>query len=201
MRRLLAIFFLLFWTAQAQPDQCDCDPSLLHFCRCGVLIEQSIADIQLGYLNRLMMAEFNDYLYKSPATTVRVAPAYEMVLEGEATQGYFDNGAIVLNNTLTRDQALMVLAHELGHAWQYVAQDNPDEVSSFLAEGFSEWVSYHLMKRAGLTEYCHQAKINPDPIYGGGFRWLLNIEEQYGPDAVVKIMRTWLHQDGTKRGS
>ena len=195
---LLAILLLLLAQTQAQ-EQCDCDPSLLHFCRCGVLIEQNIADIQIGYLNRLMMAEFNDYLYKSPVTTVRVAPAYEMVLEGEATQGYFDNGEIVLNNTLTRDQALMVLAHELGHAWQYVAQPDPDEVSRFLAEGFSEWVSYHLMKRAGLTEYCHKAKTNPDPLYGGGFRWYLNIEEQYGPDAVVKIMRTWLNQDGTKR--
>ena len=128
---LLAILLLLLVKAQAQEVHCDCDPSLLHFCRCGVLIEQDIADIQIGYLNRLIMAEFNDYLYKSPVTTVRVAPAHEMVLEGEATQGYFDNGEIVLNDTLTRDQALMVLAHELGHAWQFVAQPDPDEISNF----------------------------------------------------------------------
>ena len=56
-------------------------------------------------------------------------------------------------------------------------------------------------KVTGWYEYCHRAKTNPDPLYGGGFRWYLNIEEQYGPDAVVKIMRTWLHQDGTKRDS
>ena len=199
MKRLLAVFILLFSITQAQEVHCDCDPALIHFCRCGVLIEQDVADIQIGYLNRLMMAEFDDYLYKSPVTTVRVAPSHEMVLEGEATQGYFDNGEIVLNNTLTRDQALMVLAHELGHAWQFVAQSDPDAVSNFLAEGFSEWVSYHLMKRAGLTEYCHKAKTNPDPLYGGGFRWYLSIEEQYGPDAVVKIMRNWLDRDGTTR--
>jgi hypothetical protein len=203
VRFLLLLFFLLSLTlvAPAQEARCDCDPALRHFCRCGILIEQDMADLQLNYLNRLLMAEFNDYLYRSPATTVRLAPAEEMVLGGEATQGYFDNTEIVINNSLTRDQALMVLAHELGHAWQFVAQPDPDAISSFLAEGFAEWVSYHMMKRAGLTEYCHRLKTNKDPLYGDSFRWYHQIEEQYGTDAVVKIMRTWLHQDGTQRGA
>ena len=194
---LLLLLLLLSLSTAALEPKCDCDPALRHFCRCGILIEQDIADLQLNYLNRLLMAQFKDYLYRSPATTVRLAPAHEMVLKGESTQGYFDNSEIVLNDTLTRDQALMVLAHELGHAWQYVAQPDPDATSEFLAEGFAEWVSYHLMKRAGLTEYCHRLKTNKDPIYGGGFRWYFQIENDYGPDAVVKIMRTWIHQDGT----
>lgn len=199
--RLLAtlLLFCLSLSSQAQEARCDCDSSLRHLCRCGVLIEQDIADLQLNYLNRLLMAEFDDYLYRSPATTVRLAPAHEMRVGGEATQGYFDNSEIVLNDTLTRDQALMVLAHELGHAWEYVAQPDPDAISDFLAEGFAEWVSYHLMKRAGLTEYCYRLKNNPDPLYGAACRWYIAIEEQYGTDAVVKIMRTWLHQDGKKR--
>lgn len=196
MRRLLVFLLLLSCLAGAQETRCDCQPSLRHLCRCGVLIEQDLAELQLSYLNRLLMAVFDDYLYKSPATTVRVAPAHQMVLEGEAAQGYFDNTKIVLNDSLTRDQALMVLAHELGHAWQYVAQSDPDAISGFLAEGFAEWVSYHLMKRAGLVEYCDRLKKNPDPLYGGGFRWYLNIEEQFGRDAVVKIMRTWLDEKG-----
>ena len=194
---VIALFSLTLSTSAREP-RCDCDPALKHFCRCGVRIDQDMAVLQLGYLNRLLMLEFDDYLYRSPATTVKLAPASQMVLGGESTQGYFDNGEIVLNDTLTRDQALMVLAHELGHAWQYVAQHDTDAVSEFLAEGFAEWVSYHLMKRAGLTEYCHRIKINKDPIYGDAFRWYLQIETEYGPDAVVKIMRTWLHQDGAK---
>ena len=193
---LLLAFFV--GPSQAQTARCDCAPSLRHLCRCGVLIEQELAELQLQYLNRLLLAEFKEHLTESPATTVRLAPAHQMFLKGEAAQAYFDNGEIVLNDTLRRDQALMVLAHELGHAWQFSVQPDPDAVSDFLVEGFAEWVSYHLMKRAGLTEYCYRLKTNPDPLYGNGFRWCFDIEERFGVAAVLNIMSSWLHQDGKK---
>lgn len=194
-----ALFVLLLLSTlpgSSQEAHCDCDPSLRHLCRCGVLIEQDLAETQLAYLNRLLLAEFSDYLSESPVTSVRLAPAHEMVLKGEAAQGYFDNGELVLNNTLRRDQALMVLAHELGHAWHFSVQPVPDDISDFLAEGFAEWVSFHLMKRAGLTEFCYRLKTNPDPLYGNACRWYLKVEEQYGTQAVVDIMAGWLDRDG-----
>jgi len=163
------------------------------------LIEPDVAEIQLHYLNRLMTAEFQAYMSESPALSVRLEPAHKMVLQGEAAQGYFDNGEIVINDTLRRDQALMVLAHELGHAWHFASQPDPDAISEFLAEGFAEWVSFHLMKRAGLTEFCYRLKTNPDPVYGEGCRWYLNIEREFGEKAVIDIMTTWIHEDGKKR--
>ena len=122
-----------------------------------------------------------------------------MRVKGEAAQGYFEDGEIVLNDTLRRDEALMVLAHEIGHAWHFSVQPKPDEISDFLAEGFAEWVSFRLMKRAGLTEYCFRLKKNPDPLYGGAFRWYQAIEEEFGTKAVLDIMKYWLDQDGHKR--
>lgn len=200
---LRALFFCLLLslnqTVRAQTADCDCSPSLRHLCRCGVLIEQDVAELQLSYLNRLLKAEFSDYLKDSPVTAVKLAPAERMILRGEAAQGYFDNGKIVLNNSLRRDQALMVLAHELGHAWHFSEQPDPDEISDFLAEGFAEWVSYSLMRRAGLTEFCFNLKNNSDPLYGKACRWFLELENNHGRPALINIMRNWLNEDGKQR--
>lgn len=163
-----------------------------------MLIEQPVAEQQLNYLNRLLEREFRGYLKVSPVVTVSLLPSHKMILKGEAAEGYFENGAIVLNDTLRRDRALMVMAHELGHAWHFSRHSDPDVVSDFLAEGFAEWVSYRLMKRAGLTEYCSQLKENPDPLYGGACRWFLHLEEQFGTQAVIDIMTDWINEDGVK---
>lgn len=199
--RSLALLLVLFLISpsRAQVATCDCEPSLRHLCRCGVLIEQDVAEIQLAYLNRLLLAEFRGKIEESPISTVRLAPAYKMVLQGEAAQAYFDNGEIVVNDTLKRDQALMVLAHELGHAWHFSTQPDPDAISDFLAEGFAEWVSFHLMRRAGLTEFCYQLRNNPDPLYGKACRWYLKLEKEYGEQAVLDIMTFWLDEEGKKR--
>lgn len=199
MARIALAILLLSTPLLAQLAKCDCEPSLRHLCRCGVLIESDIAELQLAYLNRLLLAEFRGHIQESPVSTVRLAPAHRMVLKGEAAQGYFHKGEIVLNDTLKRDQALMVLAHELGHAWHFTIQPDPDAISDFLVEGFAEWVSYHLMRRAGLTEFCYRLKNNPDPLYGTAFRWYLELEKTYGMQAVLDIMQFWLHEDGKKR--
>lgn len=195
MRLITCVLALLFLVgpASAVPTLCDCRPALRHLCRCGVTIDQEIADLQLAYLNRLFEMEFKEFLDGPLAvTSIRLVPAHSMVLEGEAVQGYYENNAIVLNSELLRDQALMVIAHELGHAWHFASLEQPDEVSDFLAEGFAEWVSYHLMRRAGMTEYCSRLLENPDPLYGNGLRWFRKIEHDFGTEAVIDIMRNWL---------
>ena len=194
----LLILLLLVGPAPAQQARCDCQPTLRHLCRCGVLIEQDVAEIQLAYLNRLMLAEFRDFLSESPVTTIRLAPAHKMVLKGESAQGYYDSDEqeMVINDSLRRDEALMVMAHELGHAWHFKIQPNPDAISDFLAEGFAEWVAYHLIKRTGLVELCSKIKTNPDPLYGDGFRWYFQVEQNFGPEAVINIMRTWTDLEG-----
>lgn len=198
LSQLVLLLFLLSTAALGQQARCDCEPALRHLCRCGVLIEQDVAEIQLAYLNRLMLAEFREFLKESPVTTIRLAPAHKMVLKGESAQGYYDSDEqeMVINNSLQRDQALMVMAHELGHAWQFEVQPDPDAISDFLAEGFAEWVSYHLIKRTGLVEFCSKIKTNPDPIYGNGFRWFFQVEEKFGPEAVINIMKTWTDLEG-----
>lgn len=201
MKRALLVLLalLLLQPGSAQLAHCDCPDAMRHLCRCGVLIEQDVAEIQLSYLNRLLRAEFADYLEESPVASVRLVSPRGMLLQGEAAQGFFENGEIVLNSGLRRDQALMVLAHELGHAWHFSERTDADDISDFMVEGFAEWVSFHLCRRAGLTEFSYSLRNNRDPLYGEACRWYLDLEKKHGRGAVVKVMRSWLNEDGKPR--
>lgn len=206
MRRLL-LSLLLAWLAASLPalaQHCDCPPGMEHLCRCNVLIDTKVARQQQAYLDRLLLAEFEEFLDHSPVAAVRVGKRDEMVLKGEAAQGYIDTESletesglmIVLNPSLRRDEALMVLAHELGHAWQFSSRPDVEEIEDFLAEGFAEWVAFHLTRRAGLTEFSYKIKTNPDRLYGEAFRWFLDIEERYGVGSVLSVMLNWIDREG-----
>lgn len=187
-------------SAPALGQRCDCPPTMVHLCRCNVLIDARVAELQLGYLNRLLLAEFAEFLESSPVASVRLGRPEEMLFQGEAAQGYFDTDGslIVLNAGLRRDEALMVLAHELGHAWHFSSRPDVDEIEDFLAEGFAEWVSYHLTRRAGLTEFSYRIKTNRDPLYGRGFQWFFELEERYGVGAVISVMLNWVDRSGRR---
>ena len=175
-----------------------------HLCRCNVLINDKVARQQQAYLDRLLLAEFSEFLDQSPVAGVRVGKREEMVLKGESAQSFIDTESletesglmIVLNPTLRRDEALMVLAHELGHAWQFSSRSDVDEIEDFLAEGFAEWVAFHLTRRAGLTEFSYKIKTNPDRLYGQAFHWYLDIEEKYGVGSAISVMLNWIDRQG-----
>ena len=80
MRRLALLILLTvaLTPARAQVAHCDCEPALVHLCRCGVLVDQRVADIQLAYLSRLLVSEFRPYLEESPVAGVRIARSSEM---------------------------------------------------------------------------------------------------------------------------
>lgn len=185
-------------------QHCDCPKGMEHLCRCNVLIDDKVARQQQAYLDRLLLAEFSEFLDESPVAGVRVGKREEMMLKGESAQGFIDTESlesesglmIVLNPTLRRDEALMVLAHELGHAWQFSSRSDVDEIEDFLAEGFAEWVAFHLTRRAGLTEFSYKIKTNPDRLYGQAFRWYLDIEEKYGVGSVISVMLNWIDRQG-----
>jgi hypothetical protein len=193
------LVFLLACPALAQ--RCDCPKGMEHLCRCNVLIDGKVVQQQFAYLDRLLLAEFTEFLEASPVAAVRIGKREEMVLKGEAAQGFIDTEGIegveiVINPTLRRDEALMVLAHELGHAWQFASRPDVETIDNFLAEGFAEWVAYHLTRRAGLTEFSYRIKTNTDPLYGKAFRWYLQLEEQHGVGAVLSVMLNWIDLEG-----
>lgn len=197
---LLCLFLLSPGLAQS----CDCPRGMEHLCRCNVLISQPVLQQQTAYLERLLLAEFAEFLEASPVAAVRLGKPGEMRLQGEEAQGFIDtesreseNGLlIVVSPRLRRDEALMVLAHELGHAWQFSSRPDVEEIEAFLAEGFAEWVSFHLVRRAGLTEFAYRIRHNKDPLYGAAFRWFWQLEEQHGVGAVLSVMLNWVDRQG-----
>lgn len=172
-------------------------------CRCGVLIDDRVADMQLHYLQRLLKAEFSEFLVAEPQVVVRVGKPGEVQLHGEPAQGLMDTSplscgeyAIVVSPILRREQALLVIAHELGHAWQFSVRSDAANVEPQLLEGFAEWVAFHLVRRAGLTELSSEIRQGRDPVYGVGFRWFFRVEKEHGVGAVVSIMLNWLDRAG-----
>lgn len=188
------VWLLLLVPAWAQ--HCDCPKGLEHLCRCNVLIDGPMATRQLNYLNRLLLAEFEELLVELPISSVRLGRGDEMMMEGEAAEGFIEGDQIVINPNMRRDRALMVIAHELGHAWHFSSRPDVDKIDDFLIEGFAEWVAFHLVRRAGLTEFSHKIKTNPDRLYGNGFRWFHSVERKYGRGAVVSIMLNWVDVEG-----
>lgn len=195
---LLWLLLPLAVTAAGEPG-CDCDPALIHLCRCKVLITTPVARKQMAYIQRVLARQFDGRLSLGHPIEVEVSPADQLkTVVGEHLQGLYDDGKVWVSDSLIREEAMMVLAHEYGHAWHFEHHPDPDHISDQLAEGFAEWVAFHALAPAGFTDFCDRIKRSPDPIYGGGFRFYHGVEQQFGPEAVFNIAQTWLDMDGRK---
>ncbi len=196
-RLIVACFFLLVFTCEGWSQGCECRPGTEHLCRCSVLIDQQMAERQLAYLSRLMLAEFGEHLVELPLTEIRLGSQRALMFRGVDSHGMISGSQITVYENLLRDRALMVIAHELGHAWHFAVHPQAHEIDEFLVEGFAEWVAFHLMRRTGHTEFSYSIRNNPDPLYGQAFRWFLALEDEHGREAVFQVMRTWTRADGT----
>lgn len=94
---------------------------------------------------------------------------------------------IFILNGLPYKEALEVMSHELAHAWQM--ENNPDMKVPFWVEGFAEWVAYKVMINKGYSNNAALLQGNPDSVYGGGLRYLINFEAYYGKDATIEYIK------------
>ncbi len=89
-------------------------------------------------------------------------------------------GITVLSG-MTQELFEGTVVHELGHAWLYLA--HVDGLEPWAEEGFCNLLSYILHKERQTEEACHWVKaleMNPDPIYGEGFRRVRAIFKKHG---------------------
>jgi hypothetical protein len=117
---------------------------------------------------------------------------------GEGVQGVYADGLITLSSTLDRRQAIVVLAHEYGHAWQSTFHPGYEEVDGALREGWAEWVALQALRRFGEGTGGDALRSNRDPVYGGGLRWFLQVEKNFGREAVFQQATTWLDTNGAR---
>lgn len=79
-----------------------------------------------------------------------------------------------------------VAVHELGHAW--MSCRHVTGLPKWAEEGFCEWVSHRWYLHKATRDaryYAEQVENNENPVYGGGFRRLRDLEGRYGFDAIV----------------
>ncbi|MGC8794147.1 MAG: protein DA1 [Bryobacteraceae bacterium] len=82
-----------------------------------------------------------------------------------------------------------VVAHELGHVWLAVHRIRLPLV---LEEGFCELLAHRFYTDLGGQEarrYAQEIETNPDPIYGGGFRYVQRVLGPAGPERVLRERR------------
>ena len=90
-------------------------------------------------------------------------------------------------SNLSEPELLGTLAHELTHAWQSTEAPQQDRK---LCEGFARWCEYHVLQAAGHSARAAGLLRDPDPDYGGGLRFLVNLEAAQGAAAVIEYART-----------
>ena len=193
---LIVALLLTCGLSQADPYGCECEPGLLHLCRCKVLIDTRVAQQQMNFVARVLNREMPEIFPYRQVEVEAIHPDKLKSLGGEPLQGLYDYGKIWVSSGLVREKALAVIAHEYGHVWHFEHHPDPDAITPLIAEGFAEWSAYKALALAGQADLCHEMLQSPDPLYGKGLRWMLEIEKEHGMQAVLNIARTWNNEKG-----
>ncbi|MHB2018791.1 MAG: basic secretory protein-like protein [Candidatus Xenobia bacterium] len=88
---------------------------------------------------------------------------------------------------LSPDEMFGTCCHELAHAWQ--SSDCPQQDRK-LTEGFARWVEWKAMQSRGDEQIANLLLHDRDPDYGGGLRFLVNLEQNQGAAAVIQYAKT-----------
>lgn len=97
-----------------------------------------------------------------------------------------ENLSIYVESGLPRHEALGTMTHELIHLWQF--DHFPQEVALEIVEGLACWAQYHILRDVGAERSAQRVAINPDPIYGGGYRELAAMEARVGKERTVATL-------------
>ncbi len=89
-----------------------------------------------------------------------------------------------------KDAAMGTLIHEMTHAWQ--TECCPRNQETTVKEGFACWVQYKCLDKIGAYILANSIKQQADPIYGVGFKKMLEWEDKVGekqlPIRIRKII-------------
>jgi hypothetical protein len=96
---------------------------------------------------------------------------------------------ITILSGLPRESFEGIAAHELGHAWFYLAKI--DALPVDIEEGFCNLLSYLLYKNTPVANgefWSGLIENDPDPIYGEGFRKVRQTFKQYGFEDAMRYL-------------
>ena len=180
--------------ASGQKEPCRaCDElAIPGTCRCFDFLTQEMAEEQYDFV----LSSLADEIQLKRALQVEVISSPELDrMGGEHLLGLYEDDVIYLSYELRRRRALSVIAHEYGHAWMYQHRPDTHTLPDLLFEGFPEFLSYLVLRKAGDHEACYNISSVDQTVYGRGARRLIGLYYRSGLDAVLKLALTGRHID------
>jgi len=96
--------------------------------------------------------------------------------------------AIYVETGIPLKDALGTMVHELTHLWQF--DHFPfDTADRQWIEGLACWTQYHALLDHNAPDAARMVAENPDPLYGGGFARVQQIERRVGRTATLDEVR------------
>jgi hypothetical protein len=158
----------------------------------GVRFEGLILKIDLGSVHELRQRGGDPSSLTGPGRGL-VMGLITRITERRGGKQRRKVGGITLLRGLPRKLFEGVVAHELGHAWLYLA--HVDGLEAWAEEGFCNLLSYILHKERSTKEDQFWVKVleqDPDPTYGDGFRRVRGIFKRHGFGEALNY--TFRHQ-------
>ena len=209
--RFLAGFFLvgllgLLLLADPAPARglpvcpgCECSGGgCLHGpCRCREPLTDEVARELLDYVLFLLGHVAGERLRLDPLPTVRVVGPELLRLEDRTVAlAVYGSGEIRLGRGLNRPQALVILAHEYGHAWQDRRHPRPEGLTERFSEGFASWVAQVVGRQTGFLSLATTLRDRSGPTYAEGARLFLHWEKTLGVPRLLELASSWVDFSG-----
>lgn len=125
--------------------------------------------------------ELGLYIY---AATIEKKTTQKVSLTGEVreskteTRKTREDYSILVLYGISLKKLREVIAHELAHDWM---QANYPEISDLkIKEGWAEYIAYRMNKVYRQEEFNPRIEMNPDKVYGDGFRYIRDIAQRRG---------------------
>ncbi|MDQ7824771.1 MAG: M1 family aminopeptidase [Candidatus Eremiobacteraeota bacterium] len=160
-----------------------------------VISTQSDFDAVMAETRRLLAAYFG-ISYKLPVqgflvTGTKLDELYAGAYRGAQVGLYRYKGSgheIYVMKEMDRDKTIATAAHELTHAWQVEAC--PSDQDLVVREGFARWVEYKILEKTGAYAEARSLAEHADPVYGVGFKKMLEWEDAWGERELPRKVQT-----------
>jgi hypothetical protein len=87
----------------------------------------------------------------------------------------------------SRDMCSGITAHEFTHAWQ--REHCPPNQDIVIKEGFARWVEAKYYDKIGAYAMVQRIREVADPVYGVGYKKMLEWESAYGVQGLVRLVQ------------
>ncbi len=193
----LACLFLLVGPLGASglpvTPNCDCDGhNLSGECNCNKPLDDESARELLDYVVFLLVRKAGPGMRLDPLPSVRMAAAEDLRLEGgDVALATCRGSEIRLGRWLRRPEALVVLAHEYGHAWQDFHNVRARQLSERFSEGFASWVAHVVARQTGYLRIADRIRRQSGPVYQQGLEGFLDWERTIGVVRLLELAASW----------